>query len=465
MTAIQTGAVIFDARDEPGLGWACRAGGEAFRIQGVEALKSDTVWWLNANFNAMRNAGIAGNVFFRPANFMRLDMSALLIEWGCLDTEGWPTDPAGGSRTAADIFERSVTLQCAHFGIARARWRPPAMAFRSAMREMLIKPDEIVDQRLTDACAEAYQNYTKCQLTFQSGCRAVSLVCPRLTHARELLKTPIPADTQYVDLAPPDESQSVIDWLDAHPGPMLCRVALSDTEPGIRALINFGANANQRNVSGDHGRQYEGSAMRQWVTGDEARMYANFGQLEVFEAIHWPEWVRPIEALGALRDLEALIDDYDHLSYSLGLYAEQLWTGLATAQAAKGLDYRSTTNVVAPFIRAADRMRCLDAANRVSEQGFGVIGYGAGRVLVNLDIDRIAEQATSIGAIAGLIPPMAREVAVTPPETLEGGEIHKARIGVIAAGLVDEYDQVDAEVITAVAEALDESREPLIQNG
>lgn len=461
---IRAGAVVFDAADEPGLGWACRAHERPFRIQGVEALASDTLWWVNTSFSAMREAGLASNVFYRPTDFLRLPMLDSLMEWGAFDDERWPVDAAGGAGLMAGLFDRVIRLHCAHFGMARASWRPPRFAFRAAIREALIPPDQRLERSLFEATAEAYQAYANCQ-TSQSAAKSafVSLPRPRLAHALEVLSTPVPAAANGETVRPPARGQSVSDWLSHHPGPMLCRVTLSDMDAEVAKLINFGSHPGTRTAPSRRGRGYQSASMRQWLTGDEVKVYAPFAEITVHEAIFWPDWVRPVDAIGALRSFAAVIEEYDHLAPSLGLYSEQLWTGLAMPHVPPGERRDRTQNVLAPFLRAADRMGCLHAARRVQDQGVTVTGYGVGRVGVRVEAVEAGRQLVEIAAIAGLLAPLQQHSPLeTPPVSINGDPHADARLQIAAGGWAQDYAAVDEEVVGTFSEAI---APPKAQNG
>ena len=454
---IQCGAVVFDTPEEPALGWAARAGETAFRIQGVEALDNRTVWLLNTDFQTMCRIGLAGHAFFRSDGFLRLKVGQILADWGCLGVDGVMLDPSTGASAVAGVFDRLVRLQCATLGVDRADWRPPRIAFRSAIRETLIPPDEVLESHLTNAAIEAGQSYTRCVTRQWTGQRLITHVArPRLEHALNVLQSPVPAATDYQPIRPPGRGTPLRDWFDGHPGPMLLRASVSGMDKELSDLVNLGSSAQSTHQSTGTGSTYSALSTRQWMTGDEARVYDQFGEVEVDEALWWPRWAQPVQAIPALGRFAECVEDYDHMGYSLGLFADQLWTGLTQNQSASAMDAKRVQNVIAPFLRASDRMGCLRSAIRFIQQGYAVTGFGAGRVGLRLDASEALPEAHRACATAGCVPPMAAPdpVAREGQGAMDADPIAEARLELLAGGMHSTFDAIDEEITQATAAAL-----------
>lgn len=457
---IGVGAVIFDDPDMPGMGWACRAGGDPFRIPGVQALASDSLWIVNATFDEMNVAGLAQHAFFRGANFLRLSVEAILGEMGMLAEDGHVAEPDQAARVIADLFERQVRMLCLLTGTPRERWKPPRSILRSAVRSHLMAPDDRLGDTLLDAVNESNQAFTRCRSSGRGGGTKTALgflPVPRLEHARAVLDCPVPANSKWEPVEPPNALADVSEWLKRNAAPMLIRATVENFEPSIGQLINFGgvANVNQRQ---SQGRVYHEASTRQWITSDEARMFSHFADLTIHEAVAFPQWTQVSKAIPQVRQFFERVDPLDHLSYSVGLFAENLWTGLTLNLEAHPTDRGLAANVIAPFLRSADRLNCLQYAIDVTSQDYEVMSFGVGRVGVFLREGPagMTDEALRVAATAGLVPhfPRAGVGAMPVPPILSDSEVYRSQVEMIASDMRDTLLEVDQEVVDAYTRVL-----------
>jgi hypothetical protein len=446
---IKTGAIIFDT-ESPGSGWVCEAGGDPFRMASIRTLPTDTVWLVSAGYDEMNEAGLAGHAFYRNDSFLRLKFSVIATEFGLYDDQSYFLPDVAAAKVAV-IFERLVRLFCVVAGVSREHWKPHPFGLKNAIREMALPPDPVVDPLLHEATLESVQEFTRSLSRPSFGSHLVALSLPRVEHARQVLSTMVPATDRFKRVKPPKglAGASLSSWVIEQGGPILARTTLSNFEQQIGDVSNFGGIAPKVRKGAAFSLQY--TTTRQWLTGEELVLYSGSADVDVHEAIVFERHARLID-LPHVRDLFSRVSEIDHLSYSLGLFFDNLWTGLVSSYAT-GPSRDRAVNLIAPFLRSVDRIHCMSAAIRVSDQGHTVSGFGAGRVHLWLEKKELMQgEAVKVAALAGLIPPMLKygSEGIVVPTTLREDDGYTTHISLISEQFRDELESVDSETVGAI---------------
>lgn len=440
--------MIFDSKVAPGSGWACKAGQDPFRIEGIHSLPNDTLWMVSIDNRSMIEAGLARHAFYRADDFLRLKMVDMLRELGLLDVNDEPSEPDLAAYVVAHIFDRVIRMTCLVTGVPREQWKPHLYANRLTLRQALIPQDPELPSGLAEAVRESIQHYTSCQT--EGGYRRHLGFLPtmRLNHALKVMDTPVPTDMSYRGISVPGVSAQVPEWIAEQEGPMLIRATVEGFPARINRLVNFGGVTVAHSRRPQQGFLEQSASTRSWITSDEALAFSHLGELKVHEAVVFPNWTR-VNQIKAVRRFIDSLENLDFFSYSVGLFAENLWTGLSSSNPALNAT-DNAINPITPFLRAADRLTCLEHAVSLADQDYEVRGYGVGRVGVLLnDPAGVNDEAAKIAATAELVPPMPRRGVSTfeSPPTVSEDQRYQTLLGMMTSGLLRELMEVDQEVV------------------
>lgn len=387
----RTGFVSFDDPHRHEAGWAARAGEAPRRIRGSQDLPSDTVWWTNLTFELMHQSGLGRHARFRRNDFLRLRPEQILRDWQLQDAE----IPVQVQFLATQI-DRVLHLTQRLAPLPRL----PLDTLRAGLREEMLPPDPVLPAALGEAVQDAVQEYVSCerQVSRQmGGRRSVAFRLPPVEHAQAVLHTPLPTGdwrrlTARQLPGPADASA----WMQAQATPVLVKATLLHIEPPFGQLINHGGGVGRRKRrEGARLRSYAPS--RQWMTAREFLSLAAFGELRI-------EAVWQAAGLGSLANVCPALRPADHLSYSVGLLLENLWTGAAMAL----MDSPGAAPIAVrqAFLRTEDRVRCLMAAASLHQAGIEIAGFGVGHIYGFVPEDTPDEVLFTAARQAGVLPPL-----------------------------------------------------------
>jgi len=393
--ALKYGCAHFEDTNLPRIATIARAGDYAGqRVAGTEDMSSDTVWLTNLDSNVLWARNLNNNPRFRDSKYLRQDMNQVLKAIG-MDDE---TDERR-VRATADIFRRVMQISEKILGIRHI----PMRSLRWGIRERIAPPNQNLDNDLIKAINDATKFYTNCQNTTTQHVEERTLYMNPIDHAYDILSSPLPeGDWKRVRKMPQQDEIGV--WIE-NTGPILARVTINHIEPNLASLLNYGADIS---VSKDN---------RQWLTAYELLyMISMASEIKIHEAYVPQDNCSCFDQYPQVRDV---IDNYKFdcniFSLSWSLFLDNLWTaiGVKVVDKTRGIK-TETANPKNPFMRAYDRSRCLRKAMLLQEEGFDIIGYGTGKISINmagysdLDVFRAARKY-------GMMP---------PPSTLKFEDLH-----------------------------------------
>ena len=449
---MKIGAVLFDRQDSVSLdgvsGWACCVSendGKAWRISSVHDLPSDTTWILNADFEQMSNTGLMNHAYFRKEDFFRIKINQIIRELGMEDT---PLEIA--VEQIAEVFERMIQIYCYFIGIERERWRPHQFGLRNSLREKLFAYDPVVDDPiLHDAVNESIQEFTNCARGKpKKGEKLVvnAFYLSRVSHAIRMLKTEVPASDLYAKLPEaqlPDTSlqrEALRKWAMEFQTPFIARVTIHQIDEHMAGLINFGAISptRTRTFKSENGTTLNEqiTSTRQWMTASEIMQMSSAADIEIKEVLVFKNGTAPIN-LSIVNRFVRILEETElyHISYSLGLFMDNLWMAFVTKYS-RFAHRNLSLNLLAPFIRVNDRIACMNKAQQIQNRGFTVMGYGAGRIFTLMPENHATEGYTfELSAHIGL-------GALIRPKNKENKEIDNIVSSVMANNSLSEADKV-----------------------
>lgn len=395
---VKFGCAWFDDPCTLGSATIAEAGG-AFgrRVADFGNLPSDVIWLSNLNYDQMISTRLSFNAHYRNNSYLRRKTYQILTAVGMEES---PVEEQ--VQALADIFSRVVRLSHHFFDFD---YVPPEHSFNRGLRTLLGYPDAALPEFLARAIDDANKSYTQCLKNgYAVGERKYrTFFLSPWEHACTLLTAPMP-DGDWRHLKGKDIPTDPIAFAETA-GPFLARVTVNKIDPDLSALLNYGSNARG---SRDN---------RQWIAATELIAILQLAtEVTVHEAVVW-------EGMTSFRPLMARLtdklpdDECNMLTYSLGLLAENLWTGIAATLPPKNRGQQNFANPISPFIRSHDLVRCLGVARGLQQLGFDVQSFGTGAVMI--DAANVPDQALlDASRQLNLLPPPCpgADLSVTPQE-------------------------------------------------
>lgn len=385
---MKLGFVFFTDMGNSQKGVAVVHGEKPFNIANVGELDTDTNWMTNHPDGVP--GGIAGaHALFFGEKYLRIKADKILKQL-CV-----PED-APASRKAeilGQVFHNVVSYGRKIFVIEIL----PRYEYRKGLRRILKEDDEtelpeLVSKMVTDST----QYYTFCTEKINKD-RLLSFSLPAVNHSRNILKTPLPKGEWSGIENIPHFPEELKEWIGQRKTPYFAKVVLSNFDEQYLSLINFGS------VTPEHSE-------RQWVTGVELEKL--YGKVDVTILEAWESSGVVVLPEYVMSEIAALPEIGD-LCYSLGLFMDNVWTGLALNSVPNFKNKKSGRyqNVTGPFLRAADWSYCFDKAVALKEMGFSIASYGVGTVVVDASFQ--TDEEIVIAALENeLIPPACKNICV-----------------------------------------------------
>ena len=404
------GCVNFDDVRHHNAGWASIAGQTAYRIASTKDLQSDVSWLTNLDYDMSYKAGFAVHAGFRRSDylseyFIKADNKALVgqgFESARFDfSKMLDVDSNNGAlltQRSAVIFDRLMRLSNRWLNLQDL----PLYTLANGFRERLIGHDAVLPGSIVTALTDATASFVWTERNDDSdkNNQLLTLILPRVTHGVKCATLQEPKG-DWVPLSLPSTNEQDIDeWVSNHNGYLVVQMAIDNMNEEANRLINFGS----------------GRSARQWITGIELSELNKRGKVTLKKAYR-PTTLEPLQAL---EPLLAMQDDVHDLSFSTGLFWQNIWTGLCAKKTppAHILKTNKSINSLAPFIRATDRNACFLAALTLQKKGLQVVSYGKGRITISYDgnANRLAEHIRQTQLIPSFLNSVARQdVAIDTP--------------------------------------------------
>lgn len=373
-------------------GWACIYNKEPFEISGAGDLATDVYWWLNISPRTSANHRLFRTPSLLHSRYFRLDMKSICIELGISEKS-----------RKEKVF---MLVNIAHniFFLASSKYkysRPPYESLAAGLSQTINLNHNDKDEKLKDYILSSVQTYTQCQIAgYDPNRKFVALVLDRLEHAEYIFSQKLPlgqfSDISDLKIPMPPESDRV-KWIIKSDVSAIVECSLNKINPAYNSLINYGSGAGLSS-SGGIGNGAVSLNNRRYISLPELKALSLLvGEIDIGRII-----VDPSDRSHIYR-LPFSSDKY-RLSYSAGIFAENLWVSLGKDPS----DRRGRTNRLSPitaWIHAMDRMRCLSHAAAAKEAGFQVVSYGYGRVILAVD-ESETEELIKFSIENHMIPPV-----------------------------------------------------------
>lgn len=393
---MKVGAIIFDSAHDllnpvgksmtPASGWACVAGDAPTRVQSIHDLPQDILWVTNLPVSVLASTGLDRHPNFRSESWLKTPIKQLVTELGA-DCDTNPVDI--GPMVISSVADRVMSASKALYGV-----EPKSPSLAQDYAKSLIRDHEVQDSdisKITDSIASHLTVSVIRPDVISEPANSIMLRRNRLSHAQEILSTPIPigGHWQQVNSAVVDGNDS---WLEEVDSPFIVKCAIRNMSPATAEVLSWGSGS---------------SSPRQWLTDIEWRTIRKFAEIKIGSAFIYscPATISAFK--GYLP-----IGHHAALSITNCLIAEQLWSSLMLRRAVHGSD--NQFSISAAWLRSSERMIMFEYARRLYGEGIDVMRYGNGNVIVNYrkgELHHVVDTATDMQ----LMPPCNRFREIPTP--------------------------------------------------
>lgn len=348
---------------------ACEYRKVPFGFSAASDLPGQTLWITNATLDDLASAGLHRSPKFAHEGYFRTRISQMTQELGIgkLSLEQQ-------AALLAELLGNAAEMARVQLGLTQY----PSHGLAQAVGQLFGATEPPQGSAVYQVAEQACQRYTACERERRhERAEVFSYWMPRNAWSDALLGTPLPNNDGLKAIpahALPSmgrDAASLVEWAEQSNIPLFARVRILAIEPRAGKLLNYGAGAQNISKSIDTGEQYDARNMREWCSLPELKMLTEIGDIQILQVAVASGWSR-----SGLRVYSSKISS---VSYSYGLVAENLWTGI-TRKAGKNNNQACALSTA--WLQAIDRMSCMKTALRLNSLGMEVINYGYGRITV-----------------------------------------------------------------------------------
>lgn len=389
--SLNPACIRFDSVYQATGGWVSVQGKEAERFEDISQVDSDFISVSNLGFQEVFKTGLSANSKIRISSYLDADFYSIKYrderkkqeEKGATFLKEAPNDMISHFGIEVDDWEKQVEVASGVFDRIYSLAEdsvgfkvPPSFELRKGIRQELMGHDTVIDDMtLLEALEASTTHYSlvarpmdAVQFDVDFG---MTVSVPKATHALDILSKPLPKfGTKWKRLSKKvssDRASAYIESLDPK-GIYLFRVNVKSVDESMADIINYGTGGNSR----------------RWVTSIEARFLAKYAKFDIyqgFEALSVIEHDPMFEALD-----KAFNREQHDFSYSAGLFLQNVWSGLSTAQKplAHILKENESYNFYTPFLKAYDKFALIEKVKCLMDQDILVSLYGKGDIKIIL---------------------------------------------------------------------------------
>mgnify|MGYP000002844768 CR=1 FL=1 len=385
---MKIGVILFDDPKIGEQGWGAKSGQEAERINGINALDQEYIWITNVDYMDFNNLGFRNVSYLRETHYMRGTIKTFIEELGL------KSSPSKAAEILSNIFQRVIKFGNEMFGIDP---KEHSHRYANLLAQKIIpmnmrKAPTHNNESISDALEEATQLMQNNVGRRPNGRKAITVHMPRIAYFNWLLNSRVPVDREWKKIAfntgefevgiekgkeieGTKTRMSKLDKL-SEDNAFMFNISIKSMEDEYLSFASFGVGKK---------------TSRTWVTYPELKELARYSRIEVKKGLK--------TQIGALDEDVQDKDPSTNFSYSKGIFLENLISALST-------NVDGVLNGVIPYIRAYDRMACLKAAEVLNSEGYYVMSYSFGKIVVLVPETGI-EEFVSKSLSMGLQPPVS----------------------------------------------------------
>lgn len=401
------GVILFDDPKVGEQGWGAKSGQEAERINGFNALDQDYIWITNVDYMDFNNLGFRNVSCLRETHYMRGTVKTFIEELGLKNS------PSEAAEILSNIFQRVVDFGNEMFGIDP---KEHSHRYANLLAQKIIpmnmrKAPTHNNESISDALEEATQLMQNNVGRRPNGRKAITIHMPRIAYFNWLLGSLVPVDREWKKVAfksgdtgefevgvekgkeieGTKTRMSKLDKL-SEDNAFMFNISIKSMEDEYQSFASFGVGKK---------------SSRTWVTYPELKELVRYSRIQVKKGLK--------TKIGALDSEVQDKDPSTNFSYSKGIFLENLISALST-------NVDGVLNGVIPYIRAYDRMACLKASEVLNNEGYYVMSYSFGKIVVLVPETGINEFISKVLSM-GLQPPVSLLSKLNPGDIFVEDEI------------------------------------------
>ncbi len=388
---MRLGIAHFSEPDEPQLSSVLLFNGKTWNeIESWADIPSDTIWISNVNKAALSAAKIANVPYLKSAQYLSTPYESVRREMMVSGSQS-EEEKARQLRRLQEIYNYVITNAMNAF--PQLNLEDNSTLVSGILSQVRLGQDSALSPSFLDVVNDCYTlSVTVPGRKVEASSRVVTLSYPKAPYAHHILSQSIPAGP-WTNINRTDEKYSQLFELK---GPQLDAelVRIASEKAGFLkvALVNRKDNDTLTvfRLSNPGG---------QWVTLLEAIELGRITPIKIIDAFLSEGLTTAYDALARYGiekpDMEELI------SMSLGLSLTEIWKAL-TSEKIVASDNAVYYTPAATYLKAVDRIACMDAAAAVIERGFDVNAYGNNLVSASVPQEQISS-LLELGYERGLI--------------------------------------------------------------
>jgi hypothetical protein len=364
---MRCGVVLFDSANNISVGdktfasldsgWASIGGEPAVRVSSIHDLSSDVLWITNLTEEQFYRAALTNHPNFRSENYLRSTVRHIYSELG---VDPLYVSPDIVTSVLATVAQRVIDFAKARYGV-NPRSKNLNEDFAHALGATRSQIAKDMYSMFEGSAKHSYVRTVVINSYLNNG-QALTLRRNRLIHARELLGTAVPPDTQWEYIPRnklPANKADIESMLEQCNTCFLVRCEVRNVSPMVSDVFSIGSGAKD---------------IRDWLTDIEWRHAREWADVEYNGLLLC---TAPSEMLPQAKLLPG--GDYAPLSFTSCIAAEQIWTAMTLK---RGVRDEQRYTAAAAWLRARDRTVMFSYAQKLHAKGLIVWGYGGGNVVV-----------------------------------------------------------------------------------
>ena len=379
---MKIGVILFDDPKIGEQGWGAKSGQEAERINGINALDQEYIWVTNIDFADFNNLGFRNVSYLRETHYMRATIKTFIEELGLKDS------PSEAAEVLSNIFQRVINFGKEMFGIDP---REHSHRYANLLAQKIIpmnmrKAPTHNNESISDALEEATQLMQNNVGRRPNGRKHVVVHMPRIAYFNWLLSRLVPVDREWKKIGfNTGDFEVGIEKGKEVEGTKTRMAKLEKLSEDNAFMFNISIKSMEDEYLSFASFGVGKKTARTWVTYPELKELIRYSRIQVKKGLK--------TKLGAL---DAEVQDKDpstNFSYSKGIFLENLISALST-------NVDGVLNGVIPYIRAYDRMACLKAAEVLNNEGYYIMSYSFGKLVVlvpETGMDEFISKSLSMG--------------------------------------------------------------------
>lgn len=377
---MEFGVVLFESPESggDGSGWASVEGGDVFRVGNVQDLAQNIRWWTNLTYNGIRGQrGFRSNTV-KLDTYLRTKMDHIVQELGLVGKR-----PVEVAPYLSYLFSNVMRGAVKYYGADIER-----IGSETALSHDLGYGFQLY--RRTDKqwhqVDNSYNNIIYCSGRWQRDVIYTWIRRQRLTHAIDVLSTPVPVfGGKWEGLKDKAllKKTDIVDFLIKFPMPVLTKVSVKNIAPEVADLIGFGNTGNKREAK-----------IRHWLSQPELMWLAPYATIKVEDVLvgegYQPGFLAESHPLNTSLAMPHVDKGFNQLSISAGLLAENYWVSLANkTQKRNGNSTQSFFSASAAWMRSVDLLHIfMDALKLRNKVDVTINNYSVGSMSVSFNTDQ-----------------------------------------------------------------------------